>query len=434
VYLQHLHLVLKSYCTFTALSAYFPKIGERMRLQKGSTYEAANKFYVRYRVTKEDGTRTQQSEFLCDRDAAHPSENHPAVRLLRDQVMLRVNSAKGPVQGMTVADFWEHVYLPWAEAVKPNVGEANLRPSTRKGYRLIWNRILKDHFADTKLSEYRTAQATNLLTELSYKIGRNSVHHVRSLMSGIFSRAVARGYLADNPITGAGVEGKTATPPKTGHYSLPEALQILAALQGNTQAQLVMSLSFFWGLRPGEIRGLKWEDFSSENSEGCAICKEEDWSIAVPHVHIRRSIDPDGKEGKPKTDEAEAPLPLMVPIALPLSVWHEECGNPALGWVFEGRSGKASPLRKLVEQTIRPAVKAAGLKWRTLYAGRRGAATLLLQLTGNALASQQLLRHAPGSPVTAKHYLKALPETLLEGTRLVEEKVNALLAQNGEQS
>jgi integrase len=411
-----------------------------MRLQKGSIYEAAGKFYVRYRLKTENGA-VQKSEFLCDRDAAHPTKKHPSVKLLCSAVMLRVNNAKKPTNDMTVSDFWEQVYLPWAESETPNVGEANLRPSTRKGYRLIWNRVLREHFADTKLREYRTEEATGLLTRLALvgagegkPLGRNSIHHVRSLMSGIFSRAVARGYVAENPITGAFADVKTVTPQKTGHYSLQEAMQILAALQGNTQAQLVMALAFFWGLRPGEIRGLKWEDFSSEDSDGCAICKKEDWSITVPHVHIQRSIDPDGKEGKPKTEEGEAPLPLMVPVALPLSIWRDECGNPVSGWVFEGRAGKASPLRKLVEQTIRPTVKAAGLKWRTLYAGRRGAATLLLQLTGNALASQQLLRHKPGSAVTAKHYLKALPETLLEGTRLVEQKVEALLAQNGEQS
>jgi hypothetical protein len=43
-----------------------------MRLQKGSIYEWSGKFYVRYRVTKADGTRAQKSEFLCDRDAADP--------------------------------------------------------------------------------------------------------------------------------------------------------------------------------------------------------------------------------------------------------------------------------------------------------------------------------------------------------------------------
>ena len=411
-----------------------------MRLQKGSIYDWSNKFYVRYRLRLADGTTVQKSEFLCDRDAAHPSKTHPSVKLLRDAVMLRINSGEKPASDMTIAEFWEKEYLPWAETENPGVGETNLRPSTRKGYRRIWNSVLKEHFGDTKLREYRGKQATDLLTKLAQgangkkPLGRRSIHHVRSLMSGIFKRAIRRDYIKDNPIKAAGVDGKTKSPNKTGFYSLPEALKILAVLQGNTQAQLVMALAFFWGLRPGEIRGLKFEDFSSEGSENCAICKEEDWSITVPHVHIRRSIDPDGKIGKPKTDEAEAPLPLMIPVALPLAIWRQECGNPETGWVFEGRSGKASPLRKLVEQTIRPAVLAAGLKWRTLYAGRRGAATLLLQLTGNALASQQLLRHAPGPAVTAKHYLKALPETLLEGTRLVEQKVNALLAQNGEQA
>jgi hypothetical protein len=57
---------------------------------------------------------------------------------------------------------------------------------------------------------------------------------------------------------------------------------------------------------------------------------------------------------------------------------------------------------------------------------------MLLQLTGNALASQQLLRHKPGSAVTAKHYLKAIPEALIEGTKLVEGAVEkALVAGEG---
>jgi hypothetical protein len=68
------------------------------------------------------------------------------------------------------------------------------------------------------------------------------------------------------------------------------------------------------------------------------------------------------------------------------------------------------------------------LKWKGLYAGRRGAATMLLQLTGNALASQQLLRHKPGSAVTARHYLKAVPEALLAGTKLVEDAVEKALS------
>jgi integrase len=248
-------------------------------------------------------------------------------------------------------------------------------------------------------------------------------------MSGIFKHALSQGYTKTNPIRDASVLGKTARPAKTGHYSLREALSILAALADYVECQLVMSLSFFWGLRPSEIRGLQWEDFCDGSSESCPICKEDDWDIEVAHVHIQRAIDKQGNETGLKTDEAAQPLPLMIPIAMPLQIWREQCGNPAQGWLFENKNGNPVDLRDWVRTKIRPAVTAQKLKWKGLYAGRRGAATMLLQLSGNALASQQLLRHKPGSAVTARHYLKAVPEALLAGTKLVEDAVAKALAE-----
>ncbi|PWT79013.1 MAG: hypothetical protein C5B59_00445, partial [Bacteroidetes bacterium] len=168
--------------------------------------------------------------------------------------------------------------------------------------------------------------------------------------------------------------------------------------------------------------------FSYGASDGCDVCKEGDWDIEVAHVHVRRGIDKAGNVTGLKTDESEQPLPLMVPIAMPLQLWREQCGNPSEGWVFQNKSGNAKDLRDMVRTVIRPAVLSSKNKWRGLYAGRRGAATMLLQLTGNALASQQLLRHKPGSAVTARYYLKAVPEALLEGTRLVEQEVEKALA------
>ena len=72
---------------------------------------------------------------------------------------------------------------------------------------------------------------------------------------------------------------KDGRPAKTGHYSLREALSILSALSEHVEGQLVTALSFFWGLRPSEIKGLKWEDFSYGASDGCEVCKEGDWDI-----------------------------------------------------------------------------------------------------------------------------------------------------------
>ena len=371
---------------------------------------------------------------LCDKDDLHFSVTCPAVRELAAAKLKELNEAAGNTEAKTgdmpVADFWQNVYLPWAKEVNPLVNEPNLRASTLAGYEQVWSQHLQNHFGKVTLADYKTPRATEFLTEKARTQGRNTVAHIRSLMSGIFTRAVKRGYIEANPISNAGVDGKTARPAKTGHYSLREALSILAALSEHVEGALVMALSFFWGLRPSEIRGLKWEDFSYGASDGCEVCKDGDWDIEVAHVHVRRGIDKAGNVTGLKTDESEQPLPLMVPIAMPLQMWREQCGNPDAGWLFATKNDTAKDLRDMVRTVIRPAVLSSRNKWRGLYAGRRGAATMLLQLTGNALASQQLLRHKPGSGVTARHYLKAIPEALLAGTRLVEGAVEKALTES----
>jgi integrase len=399
-----------------------------VRLKNGS-------WHLEYKDT--EGNR--KSAKLCDKDDLHHSATCPAVRELASQKLKELTAA--PINGngngtpkpdMLVRTFWENVYLPWAKEVNPKVGEPNLRPSTVAGYEQVWSLHLATHFADVQLRAYETPTATEFLTGLAKTQGRNTIAHIRSLMSGIFKHALSQGYTKTNPIRDASVLGKTARPAKTGHYSLREALSILAALADYVECQLVMSLSFFWGLRPSEIRGLQWEDFCDGPSESCSICKEDDWDIEVAHVHIRRAIDKQGNETGLKTDEAAQPLPLMIPIAMPLQIWREQCGNPAQGWLFENKNCNSVDLRDWVRTKIRPAVTAQKLKWKGLYAGRRGAATMLLQLTGNALASQQLLRHKPGSAVTARHYLKAVPEALLAGTKLVEDAVEKALSESRE--
>jgi integrase len=385
-----------------------------------------------------DAEGNRKSAKIADKDNTHFSATCPAVRELASQKLKELTTPATPVNGnstrhlarpdMLVSEFWETVYLDWAKQINPKAGEPNLRASTVAGYAGIWSLHLSEHFGIRTLREYGTPTATEFLTELAKTQGRNTIHHVRSLMSGIFSHALAKGYVHQNPITNAGVLGKTARPAKTGHYSLKEALSILAALADYCECQLVMSLSFFWGLRPSEIRGLRWEDFCDGSSENCPVCQEDDWDIEVAHVHIRRAIDKQGHETGLKTDEAGQPLPLMIPIAMPLQIWREQCGNPVQGWLFENKNGNPADLRDWIRTKIRPAVIAHKLKWKGLYAGRRGAATMLLQLSGNALASQQLLRHKPGSAVTARHYLKAVPEALLAGTKLVEDAVAKALS------
>jgi integrase len=173
---------------------------------------------------------------------------------------------------------------------------------------------------------------------------------------------------------------------------------------------LIVALSFFVGLRPGEIQGLRWEDFDTV----------PDLS-GIRWVHIRRSVVRN-RVGETKTKGSVASLPLVAPVLVPLTLWHQKKGRPTEGWLFPNQKGKPIDLRCVVSRTILPTLTEEKIEWKTLYAGRRGAATILTQLTGDALAAKELLRHK-NLAVTTDKYVKAIPEALLKGIKLLEQEV-----------
>jgi integrase len=305
--------------------------------------------------------------------------------MLADEFMQTVNAGLGPnIQDITVSDFWRETYQPFTVE--------NLRHSTVYGYRQVWSQHLEKHFGTTTLREYRTHMGSAFLTKLAKTLCRSTVQHIRSLASGIFSHAVNLGLIESNPWHDVKVLGRSKAPKDTAHYTLEEAENIISALVDHVDCQAIMALACFTGLRPGEIQGLRWSDI------------EEDW------VHIRRSIVR-GKEGELKTANSLASLPLIAPVKIPLALWRQKAGDNER--VFP------RDLKTLVKFIIAPTVRAKKLEWKGLYAGRRGAATVLTELTGDALAAKELLRHS-NIGVTQQKYVKKIPEALLRGMKLLE--------------
>jgi integrase len=123
--------------------------------------------------------------------------------------------------------------------------------------------------------------------------------------------------------------------------------------------------------------------------------------------------------GETKTKSSVASLPVITPVRIPLELWRQKSGDKTEGWVFPNAKGKPFDLRTLIGRVIVPTLTAKNIEWKTLYAGRRGAATILTQLTGDALAAKELLRHK-NLAVTTDKYVKAIPEALLKGIKLLE--------------
>lgn len=126
------------------------------------------------------------------------------------------------------------------------------------------------------------AITSNLLEDIAntHSLNVETIGKVRSILSGIFTFALAKGAFpgksaADNPCAGALLP--EARPKKeTVAASREEVRAILAHLdaEGLTVARAAIGITAFTGIRPGECRGLQWGD----------------WDRAAEQIHVQRSV------------------------------------------------------------------------------------------------------------------------------------------------
>jgi hypothetical protein len=92
-----------------------------------------------------------------------------------------------PDRIVTISDFVERVYLPWTGEHK--------RPSTAKGYRDIWEDHLKPLCERVWLKDTRRYLVQGWLNQVgAAKLSRNTLKHIKSVISGIFTLAKQQDY------------------------------------------------------------------------------------------------------------------------------------------------------------------------------------------------------------------------------------------------
>ena len=101
-----------------------------------------------------------------------------------------------------------------------------------------------------------------------------------------------------------------------------------------------------------------------------------------------------------KTAESVASVPLIEPVESMLAAWRTTQSLSVNGWMFENNVGEPMDMSSFASRVILPLLRQKNISWRGLYAGRRAAATLLVQLTGDAVAAQYILRHKNLSTTT----------------------------------
>jgi len=388
---------------------------KRKRQQDGYIFKARGIWYVRYfdtRVVDGEVKRVRIAKQIAKvREKINgvlTTITKAKVRELAKPTLTKVNQPdRTPETAVSLIDFVERIYLPRMEQQK--------RPSTVKGYRDIWENHLKCRSVSLWMREIRTCDIQRILDEIARPriLSANSMRHIKSQVSGIFSYAKQQGYFdGENPAR------NTAIPPakpseETYAYSLDEIGQMLSVLP--EPAATIFAVAAFTGARRGEIRGLMWENYQDGE------------------IQITRSIWK-GHITEPKTRKSRGAIPVIAPLAKRLECHRASNGNCKSGVMFPNQSGSAMDLGNLLNRSILPALKrcvvcgkpkeecqkiSGGIEpnhkferdkilpeWHGWHAARRGLGTNLYRLGVPEKTIQAILRHANVS-TTNTYYIKS---------------------------
>jgi len=405
---------------------------QRRRTQNGTITQFSGRWYLRYwekRVENGVLVRKRQSHLLGPvdgRERKHPPDD---IERAASRFMSSLNnSAIQPEHVTTLGEFVENVYLPWVKQFK--------RPATAKSYCDIWEDHLKPVTSRFRkaMKDVRTCDAQQWLNQVARgrELGRNTLKHIKSALSGIFTLAKQQGYFdGANPMQGTAISPAATEPQETHALSFDEVQTILSVLP--EPAATVFSVAAFAGLRFGELQGLNWEDYR----DGALWVSRSVWN---------------GHENEPKTRKSKAPVPVIKQLSARLDMYRLRAGNPQSGPMFANSIGGRLNLNNLLGRVILPALNRCAVcglaegrphletkephdfvrdtrypEWRGWHAARRGLGSNLYHLGVPSKVIQAILRHSNVS-VTESYYIKPMGDDVLSAMANLEEKVEQQIA------
>jgi integrase len=397
----------------------------RNRKQNGQVLRIGNRWFVRYWERRNAGGTIERKRVTHLLGNVTTRGKRPPADVVTEaeRHMATVNSGTIPADRIvTIGDFVEQVYLPWVKEHK--------RPSTAKGYRDIWEDHLKPLCSAVWLKDTRTFHVQASLNQIGKeKLSRNTLKHIKSVLSGIFTLAKQQDYFqGENPARDAAVNPNATEAQETYAYSLDEIQMILSLLP--EPCATAFAVAAFMGLRHGEIQGLLWENYRDGE------------------LFVARSIW-NGKVSDPKTRKGRAPVPVIRQLADRLEMHRLRSCNPEKGPIFANGRGNPLALGSLVNRVILPALNRCEAcskaksdhrsvdqkesrhvykrdsripQWHGWHAARRGLGSNLYRLGVPDMVIQRILRHANVS-TTATYYIKTAADDVKHAMEKLENNI-----------
>jgi integrase len=289
-------------------------------------------------------------------------------------------------QGIPVSDCtWK--LGDWLDYWLEHVIAANRRPATHALYETTVRLYLKPALAKYPLARLSAAQVQTFLTgQLAAGHSVRKVQVMKAVLSSALARAMREELVMRNVARLAELpawERKPITP-----WTAAEARAFLEAANDDPLYPAFMLL-LLYGLRRGEVLGLRWRDID-----------EEDGELRV-RQHIQR-VHGELRIGPVKTAAGRRDLPLLGPAAEVLEMRRSaqaadraELGRAWLdtGLIFTTRTGRPIEPRNLA-RSFRRICDTHGLRVISVHHIRHTTATLLKNLKVPARDAQLILGHS----------------------------------------
>jgi integrase len=254
----------------------------------------------------------------------------------------------------------EYVTGTWSRA-----HAAHLSRRTRQTYASTYDRHIAPQLGGLRLREIDAETIAAFQGDLIRDgVGPHAIHKAMTLLGGILQRAAESQRIDFNPQR---VVRKARVPRGEEVRPLaPATVERLRAASGPRDAAILSVLAYA-GLRPGELRGLRWRD-----------------------VRERTLIINAEKTGTTRT------VRLLAPLSKDLAAWRRASGRPAEdAYVFPDACGEkwsANAFEKWRRRVFTPTLRAAGIERGRPYDLRHSFASLLLHEGRNVIYVARQLR------------------------------------------
>lgn len=274
------------------------------------------------------------------------------------------------------------------------------RENTHKEYLGIFKQRIIPFFGTIPLSKIVQTDLLSWQGRLKDSgVSPKRVHNIRMVLQGIMNDAAADGLISKSPFQGMkGVKQKSA---EVYPFSLDEVKYILENAEG--WYRNFLALSFFSGMRTGEMMALQWGDINFVSNK----------------IRIERSVR-NGITSDPKTESSIRTIDMLPLVAKALREQFKTTGLKG-GAIFVNTHGESFRHASSVQKTYwNPLIKRLKMEARDQYQTRHTFATMMISRGEDIIWVSKMMGHSNPS-ITLKFYAKYIYEKEIKRASFLDE-------------